>query len=346
MRIHHLLELALNMGNPIIEDNKATFVWQGPIAPLVMDDLHNWEDSPQRMKRVGKELWSLSLALPKDAYLEYAFFDVKTRERLADPLNPNCVDNGINNYNHFFYMPKARPTSLVRPKKGNPHGTVTPYEMPTRDLAVGSKRAVYLYEPPIEGRVPLVVVYDGADYLRLGKLNVIVDNLINRGRIRPFAMALVENGGQARVLEYSCAEATLGLIKECVIPLAREHLDLVRPSEEPYGIIGASMGGLMALYTGIRLPRTFGKVLSQSGAFGIPEYRYAIRDLIRYAPRPGIRIWMDAGCFEWLLEPNRKMYSMLKQKEYQVDYREYSGGHNYTAWRNDIANGLKKLFGK
>ena len=69
-------------------------------------------------------------------------------------------------------------------------------------------------------------------------------------------------------------------------------------------------------------------------------------DLIRYAPRPDINIWMDAGCFEWLLEGNRKMVNLLRKREYQVKFREFPGGHNYTAWRNDISHGLKKLFGK
>jgi len=346
MRIHPLLALARQVGNPVIEGDVATFIWQGPTPPSLMDDFHNWDDAPQKMKRIGKELWSYSIHLPEDAYLEYAFLDVQTGERLDDPLNLNCVDNGVDNYNHFFYMPKGKPTPLINTKRRRPRGTVTRSEVLTRDYAVGPKRTVYLYQPPVDGRVPLVVVYDGPDYLRRGKLNVIVDNLIAEGRIRPFAMALVENGGQARTLEYSCAEATLGFVKECVIPLAKENLPLLSSRDEPYGVIGASLGGLMALYTGMRLPKLFGKVLSQSGAFGTPEYHFALVDLIRYAPRPDIDIWMDSGCFEWLLEPNRKMYSLLKKKEYEVTYREFSGGHNYTAWRNDISHGLKMLFGK
>ncbi len=102
----------------------------------------------------------------------------------------------------------------------------------------------------------------------------------------------------------------------------------------------------MALYTGLRLPRMFPKVLSQSGAFGTPEYRYAIVDLIRYAPKVDIQVWMDAGKFEWLLEGNRKMFALLKKQGYWAKFREFAGGHNYTAWRNDIFHGMKKLFGR
>ena len=133
---------------------------------------------------------------------------------------------------------------------------------------------------------------------------------------------------------------------ECLIPLAQDHLILTPPGGEPYGVFGASLGGLMALYTGMRLPKVFGKVLSQSGAFGTPEFEFALVDLIRYAPRPDIQVWMDYGSLEWLLEDNRKMYALLKEKSYQVKYHEFSAGHNYTAWRNDIWHGLEALFGR
>ena len=345
MRNSKLLALARKTGNPVIEDGTATLVWQGSASPLLIDDYHDWEDNPQQMVRIGSGLWAYSFSLPKDAYLEYAFLDERTRGRLPDPLNPNFIDTGVDdNFNQFFYMPKAKPSPLAQSRKGAPRGTVTRHEVPTLENAVGAKRTVHLYQPPVDGPVPLVIVYDGTDYLRRGKINVIVDNLIAQKRIRPFAMALIQNGGQARVLEYSCSEATLAFLIESVFPLAKENLWLISPDQAPYGVIGASLGGLMALYTGLRLPKLFQKVLSQSGAFGTPEYRYAIVDLIRYAPRPDIQVWMDTGKFEWLLEGNHKMFALLKKQGYWVKMREFAGGHNYTSWRNDIFHGLKKLF--
>ena len=316
MPTYPLLAIARTAGNPVIEQNTASFLWQGKEPVALIDDSHNWEDEPQPMVKTAPDLWLITLPFPEDGYIEYAFLDPKTGQRVEDPLNPNKVWNGINAYNHFFYMPKAQPIQLIKAAKGIPTGTVTRHEVQTREFAAGTKRGVYLYQPPVKKPVPLVVVYDGTDYLRRAKLNVIVDNLIAEKRIQPFAMAFVQNGGQARTLEYSCNEATVGLIFECVIPLAQEHLTLTPPGSEPYGIMGASLGGLMALYTGMRMPNVFGKV------------------------------WMDAGRLEWLLEGNRSMYELLKEKKYKVKYHEFSGGHNYTAWQNDLWYGLDALFGK
>jgi enterochelin esterase-like enzyme len=345
MPTHPLLAMARTLGNPVIGGDVATFIWQGKTAPRLIDDLHNWEESPQKLLRAGSELWSFSIPLPGDAYLEYAFWDPDTGERLSDPLNPRRVWNGINAYNHFFYMPQGRPSSLVQPMKGIARGTVTRHVLSTHELAVGAKRPVYLYAPPVETPVPLVVVYDGSDYLKRAKLNIIVDNLIAEERIRPFAIAFAQNGGPARSVEYSCAESTLGLLMEHILPLAKQQLNLEPVENGNYGIMGASMGGLMALFTAFRLPQVFRKVLSQSGAFIAPDYQSVVVDLVRFMPPPAVDIWMDVGRLEWLLDGNRQMYALLKEKNYQAKYREYSGGHNYTAWRDDIWHGLESLYG-
>jgi len=125
------------------------------------------------------------------------------RQGKTDPLNPNRIWNGIKAYNHYFYMPRSGPTPLVKSVKGVARGLVSRHKLPTKEFVVGDNRTVYLYQPAVKTPVPLVVVYDGPDYLKRGRLNVIVDNLIAAQRIRPFAMAMVQNGGQARSLEYS-----------------------------------------------------------------------------------------------------------------------------------------------
>ena len=68
-------------------------------------------------------------------------------------------------------------------------------------------------------------------------------------------------------------------------------------------------------------------------------------DLTRAHDNPGLKIWMDVGRFEYLLEANQRMAEVLRVNDYDVTYREYNGGHNYTAWRDDVERGLMALFG-
>jgi enterochelin esterase family protein len=45
-----------------------------------------------------------------------------------------------------------------------------------------------------------------------------------------------------------------------------------------------------------------------------------------------------------LLEDNRRMVALLDKRQYNVTYREFSAGHNYTAWRDDVWRGLEAMF--
>jgi enterochelin esterase family protein len=92
------------------------------------------------------------------------------------------------------------------------------------------------------------------------------------------------------------------------------------------------------------MPDVFGRALTQSGAFMIEGRDFAVVDLVRHGQARGIYIWMDVGQLDVLLEDNHKMYALLQEKDYNVTYREFSGGHNYTAWRNDLWRGLEAMF--
>jgi len=348
MKIHPLLEKAKERGNPVIEGKQVTFIWRGKSAPRLIDDLHGWEDNPQKMTRIEKELWGYSMELPADAYLEYSFFEPRSKQRIEDPLNWNTVYNGLGNDNHFFYMPEHSPTPLAEVRKNIPRGKVTQHVVETWMLADDGQRDVYLYRPHVKEPVPLLIVYDGVDYLERAKLNVIVDNLIHEKRIQPIAMAFLQNGGDHRGVEYACSDATVMWLDNIILPLARRHLNLldIKTQRGAYGVIGASFGGLMSVYTGLRMPEIFGKVISQSGVFESEGRDFAAVDLIRARQSREIKLWMDVGRFDSLLDDNRRLQPILQESGYNVAYREFSGGHNYTCWQNEAGIALEKMFGK
>jgi enterochelin esterase family protein len=333
--------------NPIIEGNKAVILWKGKSAPHVINDIHMWEEAPQKMRRIEKDLWAYSMELPSTAYLEYSFYEPRTKTRVEDPLNQNTVYNGIGQYNHFFYMPDHSATELAIRKKNILHGKLTHHLVETWMLADEGQRDVYLYHPPVSGPVPLLVVYDGTDYLERAKLNVIVDNLIHEKRIQPIAMAFLQNGDSHRAVEYACSDATIMWLDNVILPLARKKLNLLDVDQQrgAFGVLGASFGGLMSMYTGLRMSETFGKVISQSGVFESEKRDFAAVDLIKHQQAHKLKIWMDIGHFDWLLEDNRRLQPILRENGYDVTYHEFSGGHNYTCWRDEVWRGLEHLFG-
>jgi enterochelin esterase-like enzyme len=342
-----LLSRTVEGGTPIIKDDTVTFVWRGKDAPQLIGDMTDWEwGDPLTLTQVAPALWTHTLSLPRDTYLEYTFW--RDGQRLADPLNPNITPDGLGHDNHFFYMPDAAPTTLTRRKRNVPHGTVARHIIEEEFLIAGRKRPVILYQPPTSEPCPLLVVLDGQDYFHRARLINIVDNLIARGRIRPIALAMPYHGGSARGVEYACSEATLGFLGQHVLPLAQKELALVDVKANPgaFGILGASMGGLMALYAGLRAPQVFGRVLGLSGAFTLGEYDTVVWDLVRHGPVQPVKLWMGVGRYEWLLNCNRRMHTLLVERGYDVAYEEYNAGHNYPAWRNNLPQGLEWLFGR
>ena len=336
-----LIERVRREGNPLIEGTKVTWVWRGVKAPQLMGDFTLWDlSSPIELKQAAPHVWTTSLDFPLDAYIEYAF--VRQGKHVTDPLNVRRVSNGLGDYNHFFSMPEAVSTTLYRPIKGFARGEVTRHVI-TADMIAGGKRTVQLFQPPVAEPCPLLMVFDGQDYLKRVHLPHIVDNLIGLGKIRPVAMALIDNGTSARIAELAGSETMLIFLLNHVLPLAQAELNLTAPGD--WGLLGASLGGLMALYSALRFPEVFNRVLSQSGSFSMRRRDSLVFDLTRAHYGPDLKIWMDVGRFEYLLEANQRMADVLRANDYDVTYREYNGGHNFTAWRNDVERGLIALFG-
>jgi len=69
------------------------------------------------------------------------------------------------------------------------------------------------------------------------------------------------------------------------------------------------------------MPKTFGKIISQSGVFSLEGW-IAPCGLDPLCARPNVKIWMDVGKLEELLEDNRQMVTLLKQKGYNPAYCE------------------------
>jgi enterochelin esterase family protein len=346
---------ARESGNPIVDGNRATFIWEGNSAPQLMSDLNGWA-KPKGFKRLSptarhdsnKTIWSCSLTLPRDAYVEYVFHDPVTQKNFLDPLNRHTVSNGLRGRNNYFYMPEAMPSPFSVRRADIRTGRLMRHRVGTDFLQDDGERDIYLYKPPVNEAVPLLIVYDGNDYLHRARLGTIVDNLIAQKRIRPIAIAFLQNGKSRRNVEYFCSDATITWLDREILPLARKHLRLLDIEEHPgsYGVLGASAGGLMSMYTGLRMPEIFGKVICQSGVFELYGRDFAVVDLVRHKHARDINIWMDVGKLDELLEDNRRMAALLKQKKYNVTYREFSAGHNYTAWRDDLPRGLEIMFGR
>ncbi len=330
-------------GTPLIDGNTATFVWPGDTAPTLRSDITGWwaGAEPWRMTEAASGVWTYSLDLPPDAYVEYGYFH--DNAKLRDPFNPHLVPNGLGSLNNYLAMPDAL-TRLQNEHRSDVRvGHVISDEIAAPTLT-GGRRGVALYRPAAPGPYPLLVVFDGKDYLERALLPTMLDNMIADGVIPPLAAVMVNNHPEARIAEYACSEATPTFVIDNLLPWVSAQIPLV-DTPGAHAVVGASMGGLISLFIGLREPDLFGHVLSQSGAFGW-RGNQLVFTLAQLTPRPPARVYLSVGEYEWLHGPNERMRDTLQAAGYDYKYRAFHAGHNYTAWTLDLPHGLRWLYGK
>ncbi len=334
---------------PLIEGTHVTFVWEGETAPGLAGDFNAWDtENPVEMVESERGIWIHTTIFESDAYIEYVF--VVDGKRMLDPRNPRTLWNGMEDLQNYFRMPGSAPSPYLQRVPGlKTRGTIIEETLDLGMYTADGRRTVFLYKPHTDEPVPLICVFDGRDYLKRASLANVVDNLIAAGKIRPVALVMPDSGKSARMIEYFANDLTVGMMLDPMFEFARKHITLIDAADQPgiHGVLGASMGGLMALWSGIRVPHIFGHVIAQSSGvewdFGGTEM--PLVQLVRYKDKLPIKIWQDVGKYEWLLERNRRFHALLREKGYEVEYREFCAGHNFTAWADQLADALIYQYG-
>src|SRR2546422_10320025 len=213
---------------PLIAGDQATFVWAGDRAPTLAGDMTGWRpwettSGGQKMAEVESGIWTCTLPLPPDAYVEYAYF--LDGQRVYDPFNPHRVPNGFGETNNCFWMPQAPRSRLFRRQKGVKAGVVSRTTFQSMRLA-GGRRTACLYRPALDGPYVLLLVLDGQDYFQRARLATLADNLIHQGTLPPLAIVFLDNARQARFAEYGCSEALVGFVAQELLPWVASQIPL------------------------------------------------------------------------------------------------------------------------
>ena len=59
-----------------------------------------------------------------------------------------------------------------------------------------------------------------------------------------------------------------------------------------------------------------------------------------------MRFFQEAGSNEReVLDQNRRLRDLLRERGYEVGYREFQGGHDYACWRGSLADALTTVTG-
>ena len=113
---------------------------------------------------------------------------------------------------------------------------------------------------------------------------------------------------------------------------------------ESTGIMGASLGGLIATYAAFTRPDVFGLCAAQSPSFWWKKD--SMIAIARESPKRNIKFYISTGTIRDAQEKAAKMKSVLDSKGYEVKYEEYPEGHNWVNWRARLAHLLEYFWSR
>jgi glucoamylase len=332
--------------SPLIDADGVTFIYRGDAKRVeVVGDFTGWVPAGLVMRDVPgtNKLKFIRLKFPAAARLEYKL--VADGEWLLDPLNPNKNDNGVGGFNSNFHGPSYRPS---------PHaagGNELRGRLEQLQLPGGDKHKVQVYLPPGyargRARYPVLYMQDGTQAVELGRAAETADRMIAEGKVEPFIIVLIDP--LDRMKEYWADDAFADWMARTLVP----HVDRryrTRAARDARALSGASLGGVISVWTALRHPETFARVAGLSTSFQIDEGR-TLAALARLDDRTRrrypLRFYLDAGRYEQIiLDTTRRANLTLRARGYPVTYREAPVGHNYIAWRDRLPDAFAALWAK
>jgi glucoamylase len=328
---------------PLIEGEAVTFLYRGAARRVeVVGDFTGWAPAGLSLRDVPgtNNLKFIRLKFPTAARLEYKL--IADGEWLLDPLNPNRSDNGIGGQNSYFNGPAYRPSPHAAGSK-ELRGRLERLALPR-----GDKRKVQVYLPPGYApgrrRFPVLYMQDGTQSIELGRAAETADRMITEGKVEPFIIVFIDPTD--RMKEYWLNDAFAGWMARTLVPLVDSRYR-TRATRDARALSGASLGGVISVWTALRHPATFARVAGHSTAFQIDGGRL-LSDLARLDSatrrRHPLRFYLDAGRYETpIFETTRRANITLRARGYPVTYREEPVGHNYTAWRDRLPEAYAAL---
>lgn len=343
-------------GSPIVEGDTVTFLFRGEADAVRLRHFLSGFPRLQDFRRLGgTDLWFLTTPLPARSRFEYKV-EVQRggRSRLIrDPLNPRLARDpfGANSvcYGEGYEVPEwTRPDPEARP------GTIETLRLRSETHGEDVEVEVYLPARMRRSRTyPLLVAFDGEDYLRYAELKTILDNLIHRYEIPPLIVALSQSPD--RFTDYTCSPDHARFVLDDLTPALEREFPL-RSSASERGMMGASLGAVAAFWVAHTAPGRFGRLLLQSGSFrfhdtGYEEFHPALGPVVEfmnaYRDRPlpvAGKIHLSCGRYETLIHENRAFAALLQSAGLTTRLDEARDGHCWDNWRDRLRVALAWLF--
>jgi len=337
-------------------DGRVTFRVRAPNAKEVVLRCEGTKGGPMQKGEGG--VWSITTEPMQPDVYAYSF--TVDGLKVIDPANALLKYNLLNTDSQV-HVPG--PATLAWEINDVPHGVI--HRHLYRSAILGDARPFLVYTPPgydpaaKQGYPVLYLLHGYSDaedaWTSVGRANVILDNLIARGRAKPMLIVMPLGYGNKEVIaggwsglrntqvwQDSVTKFRDVLLKE-VLPQV-EKMYRVNTDPASRAIAGLSMGGTQSFFIGLNAPDQFGWIgaFSSGGLDANFDKAYpAVNESINTKLH---LLWIGCGQQDGLIGLNRKVVDWLKSKNVKLTWVETPGTHSFTLWRRYLAEFAPLLF--
>ena len=336
-------------------DQTVTFRFRDPNAKEVL--LAREGDKRAPMTKDDGGVWSITTAPLAPDYYGYTF--VADGVSLVDPANSSLKPN-LRSLSNMVHVPG--PSSLSWEMNDVPHGEVHHHFY--KSDVIGDDRDYYVYTPPgydskSKHGYPVLYLFhgfsdDASAWAAVGRANVILDNLIARGKAKPMLMVMplgygvpeVVKPGSTGLADPEMRDRNYSKFRDAlfleVMPQVHKSYN-VSKDRNARAIAGLSMGGAESLYIGLNSLDKFSWIGSFSAGGSVDtEKMFSLLDAKANAQIH--LLWIACGTDDRLIEPNRKFREFLTAKGVRHEAIETPGAHVWMVWRRNLAAFAPLLF--
>jgi enterochelin esterase-like enzyme len=328
------------------------------LAPNVRDVTVSGEfmQGSRPLEKAENGVWTLTVGPLEPEIYHYTF--TIDGVRTIDPANPE-VKTGSTASTLQSVLEVRGDTPAFYDGRPVPHGDVRTHWFESKSL--DGLRRVTVYTPPgydsdLKRRYPVLYLFHGANadetaWVRRGRMNLILDNLIADRKAAPFIVVMpfgygVPPGAPAPAGQTNTSVFGKHLVDEVMPYIESRYRTL--PTRDQRAIAGLSMGGGQALTIGLNKLNLFGYVAGFSSGFGAgADFSKTSAGAIASpdATNRKLRLlWVGCGKEDGAFAASKSFSEFLTKHGVQHTFRETPGAHTWIVWRRHLLEVAPLLF--
>ena len=325
----------------ILPDGRVTFRLNAPKVDEVTLT-GEFLGGPRSFTKDAEGVWTVTVGpiAPEVYHYNFTIDGVRT----IDPANPQ-LKIGSTASTITSVLEIRHPSPSFYDAQPVPHGDIRTHWYHSKSLDSVRRLTVYTppgYEKNRSTRYPVLYLFHGANadenaWYRLGRANLILDNLLAAGKIQsfivvmPFGYGVPPGGPQLD----NTAKFGKDLIEDVIPYIDDSYRTLANRTNR--AIVGLSMGGGQSLSIGLNNIELFSYVGGFSAAIGnaanLPKTYAKLAANARESNDKLKLLWIGCGTEDSLFGASKNFSEWLTANSIKHTFRETSGAHTWMVWR-------------